>query len=286
MLDFANTAEEMKLAFQPFYEATALYEETDPNTVYTIKKELDNFRVYSTAEIEQFAKKYYQKSTPSLAVLSSVLKPALDRYNNLEEKQQALFKSNLHSFNRIYGFITQVCRIFDKDLQMFYIYAKFLAKIIKDENSEAINLDDKLLLEYYKLVKTSDGAINLEKKGEVDVPPVQGGSSHVNSKEKEPLSEIIEKFNNRFNTEYSEMDKVLAQLKNDIKENTYMFKAAKAGDMTTFKTLYDKLFQEMAFNRYQENDKFFQDLFSDENKLNFIKKALLEYSFKEIKEEK
>lgn len=285
VLDFANTSDEMKLAFQPFYEATALYEETDPNTVYTIKKELNNFRVYITAEIEQFAKKYYQKSTPSLAVLSSVLKPALDRYNNLEEKQQTLFKSNLHSFNRIYGFITQVCRIFDKDLQMFYIYAKFLAKIIKDENSEAINLDDKLLLEYYKLVKTSDGAINLDKKGEVDVPPVQGGSSHANSKEKEPLSEIIEKFNNRFNTEYSEMDKVLAQLKNDIKENTYMFKAAKAGDMTTFKTLYDRLFQEMAFNRYQENDKFFQDLFSDENKLNFIKKALLEYSFKEIKEE-
>lgn len=285
VLDFANTADEMRKSFQPFYEATALYEETDPNTVYTIKKELDGFRIYSNADTEQFAKKYYQKSTPSLAALSSLLKPAADKYEALEDEEKSRFKSKLHAFCRLYAFITQICRIFDKDLQKFYVYAKFLTKIIKDENSESINLDDKLLLEYYKLTKTSEGAVQLEKQGEVNVPSVQGGGNAAALKEKEPLSEIIDKFNKRFSTEYSEMDKVLAQLKNDLKENTHIYNAAKSNDITKFKALYDKLFQDMAFKRYQENDKFFQDLFSDENKLNFIKKELLEYSFKEIKEE-
>ena len=40
VLDFANTQEEIGRAFQPYYEATVLESETDPNLIYGMKQNL------------------------------------------------------------------------------------------------------------------------------------------------------------------------------------------------------------------------------------------------------
>lgn len=77
VLDFANTQEEIQRAFQPFYEATVLEDETDPNLIYTLKRQLDDFHVYQEREVEEFAKKFYQKTIPTLSILSPILKPAI-----------------------------------------------------------------------------------------------------------------------------------------------------------------------------------------------------------------
>ena len=37
VLDFVNSAEDIKASFEPFYEETVLLEETDPNVVYDMK---------------------------------------------------------------------------------------------------------------------------------------------------------------------------------------------------------------------------------------------------------
>lgn len=283
VLDFTNTAEEMKEAFQPFYEATVLEEETDPNLVYSIKRELDDFHIYLPNEVEAFAKKFYQKTTPTLDILSSILKPAVDRYVYLEDKQRDEFKSLLHSFVRLYSFVTQVCRIFDEDMQKFYIFAKYLTKVIKDDNDEKINLNDELLLEYFKLAKTSEGAITLDKTGEVGVSPVVGGGATSSNKEKEHLSEIIEKFNKRFGTEFSEQDKVLAQIKSYFMKNELIVQSAKSGDKTAFKTLCEKYFNEIVTSIYEENNEFFKNLFENEDKLKFIKDMLLSDIYNEAR---
>ena len=192
VLDFANTQEEIQAAFQPYYEATVLESETDPNSIYDIKRKLDDFHVYQYKEIEVFAKKFYQKTTPTLDGLSSILKPSLERYEALENKQKDEFKSLLHSFNRLYAFIIQVCRMFDKDMQKLYVFTKYLTKVLPKDDSEKVNLNDELLLEYYKLQKTADGKITLQEEEGV-IPPVVGTGAAGNNKEKDTLSEIIKK---------------------------------------------------------------------------------------------
>lgn len=61
VLDFVNSAEDIKASFEPFYEETVLLEETDPNVVYDMKNTLDGFRVYQTSEVDKFADLFYQK---------------------------------------------------------------------------------------------------------------------------------------------------------------------------------------------------------------------------------
>lgn len=281
VLDFANTQEEIQRAFQPFYEATVLEDETDPNLIYTLKRQLDDFHVYQEREVEEFAKKFYQKTIPTLSILSPILKPAVERYEALEDKQKDEFKSLIHGFNRSYSFITQICRMFDKDMQKLYVFTKYLTKLLPKNNSEKINLEDALLLEYYKLQKTAEGNITLEKTEGV-VPGIKGGVGS-GSKEKGSLSEILDKFNKKFGTTFTEQDKVLAQLKADMMKNEQMANSAKSGDKTAFKTLYDKQFNDIAINRYEENDSFFKGLFENADKLKFIKELLLADVYNELR---
>ena len=283
VLDFANTQEEIQRAFQPFYEATVLEDETDPNLIYTLKRQLDDFHVYQEREVEEFAKKFYQKTIPTLSILSPILKPAVERYEALEDKQKDEFKSLIHGFNRSYSFITQICRMFDKDMQKLYVFTKYLTKLLPKNNSEKINLEDALLLEYYKLQKTAEGNITLEKTEGV-VPGIKGGvGSGSKEKEKGSLSEILDKFNKKFGTTFTEQDKVLAQLKADMMKNEQMANSAKSGDKTAFKTLYDKQFNDIAINRYEENDSFFKGLFENADKLKFIKELLLADVYNELR---
>ena len=283
VLDFANTQEEIQRAFQPFYEATVLEDETDPNLIYTLKRQLDDFHIYQEREVEEFAKKFYQKTVPTLSILSPILKPAIERYEALEDKQKDEFKSLIHGFNRSYSFITQICRMFDKDMQKLYVFTKYLTKLLPKNNSEKINLEDALLLEYYKLQKTAEGNITLEKTEGV-VPGIKGGAgSGSKEKEKGSLSEILDKFNKKFGTTFTEQDKVLAQLKADMMKNEQMANSAKSGDKTAFKTLYDKQFNDIAINRYEENDSFFKGLFENADKLKFIKELLLADVYNELR---
>lgn len=285
VLDFANTQEEIQRAFQPYYEATVLENETDPNSIYDIKRMLEDFHVWQYSEVEAFAKKFYQKTTPTLDILSPILKPAIERYEALKDKQKDEFKSLLYSFNRIYSFIIQVCRMFDKDIQKLYVYTKYLSKLLPKNNSEKVNLDDELLLEYYKLQKTADGKITLQEQEGV-VAPVSGAGSTGKDKEKDALSEIIEKFNKKFGTAFTEQDKVLAQLKSDMMKNEQMANSAKSGDKTAFRTLYEKEFNDIAINRYEENDNFFKSLFENADKLKFIKELLLADLYNELRKKK
>lgn len=289
VLDFANEREEIQKAFQPYYEATVLEEETDPNLIYSLKRQLDDFHVYQEHEIELFAKKFYQKTIPTLDTLSPILTPALERYEILEDKKKDEFKSLLHAFNRTYAFIIQVARMFDKDIQKLYIFTKYLAKLLPKNNEEKVNLDDELLLEYYKLQKTSEGKITLEN-SEGIIPPVKDGGVVSKNKEKDSLSEIIDKFNKKFGTEFSKLDKVMSDFKEDIMKDEQISNAGKKGDKTAFNTLYEKKFTDIAMTRYDESmkesketDDFFKGLFENADKFKFFKELLLTEVYKELR---
>ena len=98
VLDFVNSAEDIKASFEPFYEETVLLEETDPNVVYDMKNTLDDFRVYQKSEVDKFADIFYQNENQSagdLGKLQGQLRPAIDRYEVLEVEKQDIFKSKI-----------------------------------------------------------------------------------------------------------------------------------------------------------------------------------------------
>lgn len=264
VLDFVNSAEDIKKSFDPYYEETVLEKETDPNVVYDLKNTLDEYRVYQHIEINSFADVWYSASNQEygdLGKLKAKMQPALDRYMALEDEKKDMFKSTLARFNRIYSFITQVCRLFDKELHKFSIYAKFLATILPKGSAEYVYVDDKVLLEYYKLQKDFEGAIELQATEE-GFTPITGEAGR-REKKKDPLTVIIDKINEKYGTAFTEMDKVLLQIENDYAMQDKWRSYAKSNDFKTFMLLFAKDFPEMAASRYEQNEEFFVKMFSD-----------------------
>ncbi len=264
VLDFVNSAEDIQKSFEPYFEETVLEEETDPNVIYDLKNTLDEYRVYQQMEIERFAEIFYEgksQSAGDLGKLQGAMSPALDRYNALEEEKQDLFKSTLARFNRIYAFITQVCRLFDKDIHKFSIYSKFLYTMLPKGDRDKVVVDDKVLLEYYRLEKDFEGEIELEPSAE-GFSPITGEAGR-REKKKDPLTIIIDKINEKYGTNFTEMDKVLLQIQNDYASEDKWQSYAKNNDRKTFMLLFEKDFPEMAANRYEQNEDFFVKMFSD-----------------------
>ncbi|MEN6565596.1 MAG: type I restriction endonuclease [Veillonellales bacterium] len=283
VLDFVNTAEDMQKSFQPYYEATVLEAETDPNVIYDLKNILDGYQIYQPSEIERFAKIYYSPDQKNAqADLTGCIKPALDRFAIKANQEKDDFKSYLARFIRVYSFIIQVCRMFDKDIQKFFVYAKLLGKCLPKGENERVEIKDKVILEYYKLEKSFAGSVILETT-EGYLGNITGGTSG-KEKEKDSLSTIIDKMNERFGTQFSEQDKVLEQMKADFAKDDKLANAAKANDKSLFRYLYEQKFQDVAVNRYEENDKFFMGLFGDEAKMKFVMDMMSDVIFRELRE--
>ncbi len=286
VLDFVNTADEMKESFEPYYQATILSQEANPNIIYDLKNQLEEYHLWQESEIELFSGVYYKagnQEMPDLGKLTSALQPALDRYAAKEPKEQDLIKSGLSRFVRAYAFITQVCRMFDKDMQKFSIFAKFLLKLIPKGIAEKIVIDDKVILERYKIEKDFEGPIMLKDGPELQPPEGYLGSK---DKKKEPLSIIIHKINERFGTNFTEMDKVLQQLTQDFAADQRLVDLAKNNPQATFERIFEQQFKEIAALRYEKNEEFFVRMFKDESFMREVIRLLLPEVYRNLRKKK
>ncbi|MBI4753485.1 type I restriction endonuclease subunit R, partial [Candidatus Desantisbacteria bacterium] len=283
VLDFVNTAKEIKESFEPYYQAAILSEEANPNIIKDIKNALDEYHLWQQSEIELFAKIYYKttrQEMPDLGKLASSLQPALDRFAAKDAKEQDEVKTGLARFLRLYAFITQVCRMFDIEMQKFSVYAKFLLKLLPKGKIDKIIVDDKVLLDRYKLEKVVDGSIRLSENPEL-VPP--GGGIGGKNKKKEPLSVIIKKINERFGTNFSEMDKILSQLTQDFMSDERLVDLAKNNPQSTFERIFEQQFKDIAAVRYEQNEEFFIRMFKDEEFMGEVMRLLLPEVYRKLR---
>ncbi len=97
VLDFVNEWDEIQRAFQDYYQVTYLEEETDPNKLYGLKTQLEQFEIYTREQVKEFAKIFFNPKEPA-----PKLQPILDavvsvfRQRSPEEKED--FRSMLQSY--------------------------------------------------------------------------------------------------------------------------------------------------------------------------------------------
>lgn len=171
--------------------------------------------------------------------------------------------------------------MFDKEIHKFSIYAKFLSKMLPKGGSEKIYIDDKVLLEYYKLEKDFDGSIQLEPTEE-GFTPITGEAGR-REKKKDPLTVIIDKINEKYGTEFTEMDKVLLQIENDYAAQDKWKSYAKGNDFKTFMLLFEKDFPAMAAARYEQNEDFFVKMFSDPDMMKQVMESIGSVVYERLK---
>ena len=177
-------------------------------------------------------------------------------------EERDTFKTTLSRFIRIYGFITQVCRMFDTDLHRFNVYAKFLATALPKGEKVTVDLDDKILMQYYRLEKSYEGSIVMEEHDDYSVDPIKGETG-VKKEKKDTLTILLDRINEKFGTSFTEMDKVPLQIENDIRAEESLVNFAQNNDERVFQPVFEKVFKDLAIQRYEQNDEFFIRMFND-----------------------
>ena len=218
VLDFADNAEAVKIAFQEYYRATIQVGETDPNKLHDLKNALDSHQVYSWQQVEDLVTLYVKGADRDK--LDPILDACVAVYvQTLNEDQQVEFKGKAKSFVRSYGFLGAILPYGHPAWEKLSIFLNFLipklpAPIEEDLSKgvlEAIDMDS-----YRPEVKAALSMGMADEDGAVEPAPTDGGGGG-RVPEIDKLSNIIKTFNDLFgNIDWKDADKIRKVIAEEI----------------------------------------------------------------------
>jgi len=262
VLDFVNDTEDIVNSFQPYYTNTMLTEETDPDKLYSLVYEIEQFNLYTKYQVDEFCKEFYSKSD-SDERLHPIIDVVVDKYNDiLDEEQQDEFKSMIQSYIRLYSYISQISSFSEVNWEKTYVFLRFLNKKLPKRDTERVSIIDSVDLDSLRIQMIGESKLSLEdKQGELQ--PISGEIGGMVEEERELLSEIIEQINSVYGIELREEDKYyLENVDKKMSENEEMKKV-------------------MTGNNSEDVKKdFFKDKFKDEmidytgDRMDFYKKVM------------
>lgn len=287
VLDFANQKEDILEAFQPFYQETSLEQEVNVDLIYQTERELLDYAVYTENDVKAFIEvwnKPGKQDSNAMGRMTSVLKPVADRYNlkNSEEKYQ--FRRLVRSLIKYYSYVTQVVRMFDKEMHKEYLFLSYLIGLLPADPAESVDLDGKIRLEYYKLQKTFSGAILLENLDGQYVPSAQKAVQ--GKKEKSTLDEILERINEKYKGKFTDADRVLLSTLHDkLTMDEKLASSAKTSDPRIFvESIFPVAFGTAAMDSYMESEESYRSLFEDKARYDAYMNALAGVIYRELRQ--
>ena len=208
VLDFVNKPEEILESFQPYFRTAQLEDVTDPNLVHELMTKLNKAGVYFWTEVETFAEAFFNPKVKTQASLHGVLKPAFDRFVDLPEEKQDLFRKDLGSFLRLYEFLAQIIPYNDPDLEKLFVFGKnLMPRLAEAGHEEQLSLDSDVRLTHYRLQKLGEQQLNLENAEVLKLPGLtDAGTGGAPEDERKELREIVGKMNDLFSGHITEAD--------------------------------------------------------------------------------
>src|SRR5438552_1838479 len=241
VLDFANESDEIKAAFEPYYETTLLSEATDPNLLYEIQTRLGAFPVYGAADVEAFARVYFDpKATQDR--LYAVLASVVERYKALSEEERHDCRRLLTDYVRLYAFLAQVLTFADADLEKLYVFARHLRRLLPADRAELPReVQQNIDMESYRIQQTGGGKIALERRPGV-LEPVSTKQGHGTAPEElETLSRIIAELNERFGLNLGPEHRVtLGQMMEKLDDDAALDAAARVNTRENVRLTFDQ----------------------------------------------
>jgi len=237
VMDFFNTTEDIKKAFEPFHTTTILSEETDANKLNDLQDALDSAQVYSQNDVIHFTDMYFKEADRQ--ELEPIINKCADECKKeLNKEAQIDFYRKAKSFLKTYAFLSKLLSFNHTYWERLYWFLKFLILKIKPEETEdlAKGILEAIDLDSYRLIRTATNE-EIKLKGEEELDPA---STVMKGKKGESLFNELDAIIHDFNAKFG-MDK----WKNGDKVTNFLFKQLPA----------DFARDESAVNKVKNSDK-------------------------------
>jgi type I restriction enzyme R subunit len=210
VLDFFNTAEKIKEAFDPYYTATILSEETNANKLNNLQDDLELFEVYREEQVIDFFEKY--SSNADRIQLDPIIDTSVHIFKHeLNLDKQIDFKVKAKSFLRTYSYLAKILDFNNQYWeQLWWFLKKLVPKLTIEQTDDfAAGILESIDMDSYRPSKQDTKKIKLgDGIGVVEPIPVDVRGGEVEP-ELDTLENILSAFNLRFgDIEWTDKDKV------------------------------------------------------------------------------
>ncbi len=275
ILDFVNDPEDIKEAFLPFYEVTVLDNDIEPNEIYTVYNEILDKQVINKDDVIKFTDLIYKDNLTARdkSIMESYVDNTVERINDFSREEKIEFRSLLNKFINLYNLIIQIVPFVDTELHRLSIYLRYVIKKIDIETTGGVDITDKVILQYYKLENKGKETIYLEDEESIGVNIQVSGGGTVKEEETDLLSNIINRLNDKFGTNFSESEKLaVEQIRNNLKNDEDLKLKAMVNSYEVFKHAFEPTFTDRVIAEYNKNTDFYGRILQDES----FRKKLME----------
>ncbi|GGS44727.1 type I restriction endonuclease subunit R [Streptomyces parvus] len=255
VLDFANEAEDIQDAFRPYFEE-AMTLPSDPNLLYTAQSRVMSAPIISEPEMDEFAAAYFEAKEKAAgsqakweklhAELYRLLSPAVARFTPLLESEDEDdvetaedFRADLNDYVRKYGFLAQIVPYRDAELERLHLYGRYLLNRLPRRADGGVDIGE-IDLSHLRVEKTGEHDVSLSPEGPAELRGFGDGTGGAAEAEKSLLSELIDQFNAKFGTDFTEED--VRKPFNEALAEGKVRAAAVVNDENNFGKVFDKVF--------------------------------------------
>lgn len=200
VVDFVNTAEEIKEAYSKYYVGVILSDEIDSKLLYKFYQQVMDYGVILDDDIETYWDLIHPVSgIPAInEELVGATADAVHRFIELDEETRGKFKQFLVKFVENYAYLVQVNDYETENLEKLHRFGrKLLTRLPDPGRIIPLSLKDDVAVRYIDLKETFHGSIPLEDKPGILGKPITVGA------QKRPniigsLSEVILKINEKY----------------------------------------------------------------------------------------
>ena len=262
VLDFANTSDEIKKSFEPYYETTILGEATDPNKLFDLQSALDAFQVYTPEQVQEFSDKII--TNVPVDQLHTILDAAAETFRTiLTEEQQDDFRAKCKTYVRLYVFLAQIVPFVNPYLERLYLFLNHLQNKLGRQREEdlAQGILDNIDMENLRYQLEGTANIVLQQGDELQPIPtdMRGGKAEP---EMEYLSNIVKAFNDRFGTAFTNEDKVkkmTQDLMQDVANDQEFVNAFQHSDTQNAKITFEDVLKRKLIDHIETNFEVFKE---------------------------
>lgn len=280
ILDFVNETDDIKGAFQPYYETTILSEATDPNILHDLERDVLAFRLFSRIEVDGFIAAYVGHPLMTSAQLNSTLEAFVGRFHTLLDEEQADFRTKCRDYVRRYAFVSQVVPFEDPKLEKLYVFLRLLLRKLPPTKIEMpTEVLEAVDMSTYGLRSLGETHIELERSPGVLGPMVSGDGGGRGDDEMEALSQIIKEMNERFGGELGPEGAVVIRdsLEPRLLADEGLIGALQENSPDAAKIVFDETFADQLVKMYTDHFSFYQKVSNNQELKRWLNERLFEY---------
>jgi type I restriction enzyme R subunit len=278
VLDFQDNADAVQAAFADYYKTTLLSEETDPNKLNDLRDSLDQLRVYTWEQVEEFVGLFLSNSDRE--ALQPILNQCRQIYTEqLNEDDQVAFKGKAKAFVRSYDFLATILPYANPEWEKLSIFLTLLVRALPapEEDDLTKGMLELIDLDSYRIDKQGQRPLPLpDDDATLDPAPISGGGFKPEP-ELDPLSVIVSNFNEQYGTSFNDEDRIRRLIRDEIAPQVSQdqrYRNAKANTPNTAEIELDAALNRVVDPLFLDQTEFYKQ-FKDNNLFrNFVREIV------------